>query len=476
MKNSQKILIGFAIVAVAIIAIVAVKYPPVESPDAQGSIGAVQKFRDEQIKPADVVLGDEQSRRVESALYGSLLEQAAGLQSFSADLASFSRGLENRDQIEAFSTALASREDALGKSALMAAADLQSKDQLASFKNDLQSISKGFENRSNLGVKELQSFETSLANMQQDLQAKEVLASKNLVEAQSRLDSIQKLGSKADSLESMKADLASISDALASRDQMESKVLEAKMLGNRVDQLGVRVLEQKSLLGVKQDLAAIEKDLGNKADLASRADALGSKAAEFLGLSTRLESRALGNMSSRLESRNLESKSLLGLKEMIGSVSKGLESRQGLESKSLGSMQQELACFEKTLGSREADLNQKFSLGMKSELAAINNHLDNRENLSAKFDLASKSDLAAKSGLGSKDNLASKDNLGSQSDLASKSGLSNRDSLGAFNNYLGSLSKTLESKSGLASRENDLGAKTQELQNRAADLQSKSNF
>jgi hypothetical protein len=268
----------------------------------------------------------------------------------------------------------------------------------------------------------------------------------------------------------MDAALESLTDALESRDQMESRVMESKVLANRVDQLGARVLEAKAMLGVKQDLAAIEKGLESRSDLASRADALASRSGEFLNLSMKLESRALDNMSARLESRNLESKSLLGIKQMVESVSKGLESRDNLESKSLASMQKGLQSFETSLASREAELNAKFALGMKSELAAINNHLENRENVGSKFELADKAGLEAKAGLESKADLASK------TGLEAKAGLGSRDSLNAFNQYLGSLSRALESRGDLASREAELGSRAQELQNRASDLQSKSNF
>lgn len=459
MKNSTKMLLGFAVVAVVIVGVVAVNSPPIASPDAQGSIGAVQKYRDEQIKPADVVLGDEQGRRVEAALYGSLFEQAAQLQSFSAEIASFSRNLDNREQLEAFSGTLGSREEALAKSALLAASDLQSKEQLAAFQSDLQSMARGFDNRTNLGMKDLQSFEASLASMQQDLQAKVDLQSRELMAAQSRLDSFKQLGGRDATLESMKADLGSLADALAARDQLASKVIESRILESRVEQLGARVLEQKSLLGLRQELGAIEKNLGSRDNLGDRAAALDSRSAEFLGLSTKLEARALDNMSARLESRNLEAKSLIGIRQMVESADSSLESRN------LGSMKNDLQSFEKELGSREAELNQKFALGMQAELAAISDHLASRENLASKFDLASKSDLAAKSGLGAK-------SLDSKT-LDAKSDLANRDSLESFDAYLGSLSKSLESRSDLASRESALGSRAQELQNRASDLQAK---
>src|SRR5438132_1028494 len=63
MKNSQKALLGVAVIGLAAAAYIAVKGWPTVGEGSQGTVGAAQRYRAEQIKPGDVVVQDAQLQK-----------------------------------------------------------------------------------------------------------------------------------------------------------------------------------------------------------------------------------------------------------------------------------------------------------------------------------------------------------------------------------------------------------------------------
>src|SRR4051812_40021477 len=86
--NRSKVLVGFGVVAIAVIAAVSYWPPSVRTDEASGAIGVVQKHHAPQIAQQDVILGDEQSRNKAAVLYTDYFNDAQKLQSLAASLAS----------------------------------------------------------------------------------------------------------------------------------------------------------------------------------------------------------------------------------------------------------------------------------------------------------------------------------------------------------------------------------------------------
>src|SRR5687767_2471693 len=90
----KQILIVFAGLAVVLVGVIAYVSPNFRSEDVSGAIGAVQKHREPQIQPQDVVLGDEKVKQEAQVLYADFLNDAAALRNLSVDAAVAARSAE----------------------------------------------------------------------------------------------------------------------------------------------------------------------------------------------------------------------------------------------------------------------------------------------------------------------------------------------------------------------------------------------
>ncbi len=478
MKSRNKGFLIIAAIVAAVVVGVSLNYPPGKQGDAQGTIGAVQKYRSEQITNTGVVLADEKTRKSEALVYGNLLQSAAQLQSMTAELSSFSENLASTDQLAAtanlasVSKSLDNRADFLGQKMLEAINHLEAQQNLGTFAASLESMEQALQSRT-LDSKQLESMQQTLASMSKQLGVKNLesrnLESQSMAEAKSSLEAASAvLGSKAalesKQLESFETQLEMSSNALGQMSQMESRNLESAM-----QQLEMHVLAAVSVYAARAELASIENALESRADLNSSVQALENIQADLASHAVSLENKALENMESRLESRSLEAKSLESMSASLESMSQNLSNRALANKAVLANVTENLASMQKTINNMTAELAQQFALSARTEMAAISQHLDARSELSSR-NLESKSldnrNLASKS-LESKA-LESK-SLGARS-LESRQ-LSSRN-LESFAAYLGNLDQALESKSTLASRSAELGQQADALQSRV--LESKS--
>jgi hypothetical protein len=92
----KTILIGFAGLAVVLVAIIAVVSPKFKSEDATGAIGAVQKHRAPQIAKQDVVLGNEQQKQEQKIIFADYASDAAALKGFATALNAKDQQAESR--------------------------------------------------------------------------------------------------------------------------------------------------------------------------------------------------------------------------------------------------------------------------------------------------------------------------------------------------------------------------------------------
>ncbi len=189
----KTILIGFAGLAVVLVAIIAIVSPSFRSEDATGAIGAVQKHRAPQITKQDVVLGDETQKQQQKVLYADFIADATQLKSFAvaakddqlrARIDSMEQDVQSRfrndmEQALSFATQLAAAEEAaLGskkKAAVIAEIDglgaaIRQAERLSS--NDIESLSLRLNQVSDeLGVKQYARIEARKLDNVADLQA-----------------------------------------------------------------------------------------------------------------------------------------------------------------------------------------------------------------------------------------------------------------------------------------------------------------
>jgi len=83
-ENRKKVLFGFGVLVVVLVAAIAIWPPNFRKEDASGAIGEVQKHRAPQIAKSDVVLGNESVKRQQKVLYADFLTDGAKLKALAA--------------------------------------------------------------------------------------------------------------------------------------------------------------------------------------------------------------------------------------------------------------------------------------------------------------------------------------------------------------------------------------------------------
>lgn len=516
-SRKKKIFIGAGGAAVVIAAGLLIFNPDFPRKDASGAIGAVEKHRETQIAAQDVVLTDEKTRKIEQTLYADFLADAAKLENMSADLGiiavlignmdqslgasnlkqnlddGFKRRINNLTQsLENHSLDLQSRWAAGMAESLGVIAELQSEVQmlgtdtiaLESMTADLASMTEAVQNRQQLENAEMLSLNQRLQSFVTSLEAKKSRGLDNFdvsLEAKGKrnLDNFSaELNNLVASLE-MSADLNN-EVILESKKRLDNFAVElgsAEVLSlgmaDRVEYLGSLAQEQGALFQARQQLGSFTAalEMGNAVELASRFEDV---SASLGNMALDLESKALGNLTARLESANALDVALGNMEIALESKRKNLDNfSASLDSKVLGSFDQSLSNLTQQIENRRNDLYSKTALNMQAELASIEAFLANRQKLESEFAAA----------LGSFDRLESRkastlDNrqqIGNAVSLESRQqGFGSRQNLGSFEAYLGNLSAALES------RNNNLGSKMQNrqqlesevmvLQNRVAQI------
>ena len=403
-QKRKNMLRGFGLVAILLAITVVFVAPNFSSrnEDASGAIGAVQKHRQPQIQSTDVVLGDEQVKKDQQVAYVDFLNDAAALQAISASLASEAQSVDSRSRMEAASKSLEAR------------------------KNDLQARALAHAEAAAMEAKSLGIADISLEARDVDSMAARVRNAADSLEA-------KKIGHRR--LESAEAEVA----AFAARIGSEAQSLDAAQRlesAFKADAAGARIRARAEYL------AAIAKE-AKSLDAASRS--LADLQAKSLAAKS-LDAKSLAAVSRDLasEAQALEARALVGMKRNLDSHSESLEAlgrmdaqlvaaRGSLEARNLASAEQELNSVSRMVKGHAADLQQRSSVDMRSQLEAARAHLDSR-NVSAQ-------------------------------------------SLAAFSTHFGALSQSVENKSALASAmpdSADFAAQVRNLASRAAaDLQAR---
>ncbi|HSP17748.1 MAG TPA: hypothetical protein VLV78_23590 [Thermoanaerobaculia bacterium] len=287
----KTILIGFAGLAVVLVAIIAIVSPSFRSEDATGAIGAVQKHRAPQITKQDVVLGNEKVKQEQKILYADYLTDAAALKSFSNGLSARDNAVQAR--IESAKQDVESRfrndfEVALGVAKQLGeteAASLGTKQQAA------------FAEINELGVKAQQArlSDREMADLAMRLNAVTNtlgVARYMRVEVTSSLQSVDALQATLKQIE--QADLASTlraeadyALAMAKQAQILASTDEVQALGTRLNDEAL-ALESAAQANMQSALQSESEEIAALGKMAQAINALGARQnAQDLGVLTR---------------------------------------------------------------------------------------------------------------------------------------------------------------------------------------------
>lgn len=277
----------------------------------------------------------------------------------------------------------------------------------------------------NLSSRELQSFSEQLASLTNQLENRGLFA---------RLENVQKsLASAEQEIASLEAKtLGSAAENLAMAQQQLEAFLayQNRMVASSTSYLEAMVLEHQAIENAQRQLADFDAFLASEVQMENKAlnhqmNQLENVSENLASQAESLESRALANMESRMESRSLQARALASMSEMLQSMNRSLSSRQ-LQSQELQSFQKQLSSMEQMFAAQESQLEQKMLGQMEAELAAIRSFMESRTQLQAQF----------------ANRVMSNRNLGSRS-------------LASFESYLSNVDRALDNRAKLQNRQLD---------------------
>ena len=353
----KQILIVFAGLAVVLVGVIAYVSPNFRNEDVSGAIGAVQKHREPQITPQDVVLGDEKVKQEEQILYANFLTDAAALRNLSADLLSAEPLNEARMQSDEQS--LAARRDELNRrfvesmnASIVETKKIANEDREAALGRkkldailaEAEALARAVRDSETLASQDMEQLSVRLAAMVESFSwgAKKREAGKaDLVNSEANL---QRMIRNADE-EGAKAAFAKAMDSLEARSS-------AMRVRNQVDYLAAIAKEAKAV-------ASVEAALANEEQLAARKGII----AILIGQADQLEARAFNNMEEQMAS---DAELSAHLNRMISLASDDQLARRKLED-------------------MQSELNARVSARTSYQLAQFDAQLQAREALNARL-------------------------------------------------------------------------------------------
>lgn len=372
-RRRKNILVAFG--GVAIVLAVAVAYLPnfpYRTEDASGAIGAVRKHRAPQIQQSDVVLGDEQTKQDQQILYGDFLADAAALQNFGADLAADTQSVEARAtmavrNLEVRRADIAARYSAAAKAALDAMQHLGAEEQLgkAAFQ-DLAARA----NNAQLAARDMQTLSASFDAMIAPCCGKSLKAVADL-----------------------EAELAAYSLEARKGATLEARAF-ADRLNSAIDsqELGARLRAHVAYLDAMSK-QAMSLEAAHRSLQARNLDARSLQAVsrDFMRQADQLEARARLGMESALAAHAGEIDVLAKISRYALDARQALDARKTLDARSLQA-RNNLQAFNTDLQARSRDLQARNAVGVRAQLAAIDQHMEARSNLGRRANLAAMSD------------------------------------------------------------------------------------
>lgn len=360
----KQILIGFAALAVILVAVVAVVSPRFKSEDAMGAIGAVQKHRAPQITQKDVVLGDEQTKKQQQLAYADFLSDAAALQAISANISTASRA-ESANRIAASAADLRARYLAAARDQVADIEAIAAKNQLGRFSLEIDGVSIGAV--SQLRDQDVAGLNARLGAELQTLDA--ALRSKDLraVEAD-----VAALGAM---IEQRKLEAAAATLAQASAAVVDQRTQQAAMVRQRANYLNAVSNELGALMRAEEALSAgVRARSEEQMELGRAAQVLNDEA-------TALAHGAVVNMKDQLAAETFAVDSFGRMASAVQNAVSAAARANTYNAASLAAFRNEAGNFVREVTSLGAIAESRAKFDMRGQVLGISNYLGATQNL-----------------------------------------------------------------------------------------------
>ena len=368
-ENRKKVLLGFGGLAVVVVVVLALWAPQFRNEEASGAIGAVQKHRAPQIAKQDVILGDEATRKQQNVLYADFLNDAAKLQSISAQFGAMaqSRNMDAaRRQVEDLSADVQSRYTA-GAREMVAAAQLLSRDQQEAAHRTLVSDiaeASALAQRAQISVNEMEQLNGKLKGIAEQLESKGA-ASRNFTAAH------LELGEAVQDMESRKMAEATARLESVGRELNARPLAERSMMAD-FEYLSSMALEMKTLKDVEEQMARLQ---GSASQAENRFSGVRS---ELAGCAEQLESKAVKSIERQLNEEASMASILRDMDSQFAAANRYAMSMASVESRAQN-FDKRLGQIRQELDARKSEFASHASSSVEFELAAIQNALNNAE-------------------------------------------------------------------------------------------------
>lgn len=405
MKNGRKaaVFIGVAGIAVVLVVLYSTSSPPFVGTDATGAIGSVEKHREQQIAPEDVILSDEATHEATKALFADYLEDAVKLENVVVELQAVLRGRDNqidsnhkghivilsalRTQLEAIDRLLAAHENAIAARALgRATSGVGTMEQMLAARADadfsalqarLRNLKQDLQARRFLSAADVGALQPMLGAIEGDFEA--ALEARRLADLQASLESARRALVAGDAqlearLRSAENDLKSFKQALELR-----RSLDARHEWAPSSYLAAIARQQLAIQSGRQHLAAaLAASSGTPFAKLAAAESVFSDEAQAL------EASALDRLNAHMESRMRYASGLRSLNASLGDFAQQIEARPQIAAR-MPEFDTHLAVALRAVSDLDAAMAARDLRQLNAELSFVSSYLDQRSSLAARM-------------------------------------------------------------------------------------------
>jgi len=404
-KWAKFVLVAALVVVVAVLVVYVGRiYPPASQEEATGTIGAVKKYRVQQISDQDVVLAGQEAEQAQAPA-AVLLNDAAKLQNIGARLVEMASKLQSA-QLEK-KVALANMEteiESLNSSLVEVSAELQNRalvnmrewaaeanevlagnriglkeDELALMQASMANIVSQMANLSaRIGSAEHENLANRLAAFNGDLEAKRRFSRAAVDEMNVRLAGhAERLAASApveqNYLENMKEQFSECAAMLKLSAQLSADSLEAHRLARKV-----MAKEYEELANANLELAATRRFARESgADVSELANRLSTVGNRLSSRSYEMEQETMQNVKAVLSAMSAEQNSLENLSSAMELASKRLRARTDLAERDSAELQARIGAVDQELAGRMQNLARNSIGNIQLQMRLIGSSLQN---------------------------------------------------------------------------------------------------
>ncbi len=402
-----KILLVTALVVAAVVLVISIGriYPPVSQDQATGTIGAVKKYRVQQISDQDVILAGQEAEQAQ-APSAALLNDAAKLQNIGARIADVASKLQSAQleqktalgnldtEIEGLNSSIDGMSADLQNRALVnmrdwadAANRLFASNALGAKEEELTALQARLANvttqlaklSARLGSADYENLANQLAVINADLAARNTLNNAAVDDMRTQMESYSARLSAAAPLEQkylvgMKEQLSECASNLKLSARLSNELLEAHSLARKT-----MAREYEELVNARLELAAMKKArLGSSSELPELASRLSTLGARLSNRSYEIEQETMQNAKAAFLSMSAEQTSLENLSSALELANRKLRARAAeLGEREAAEMQARFNAMDQELASRLGVVLRNSLGNLQLQMKLVNSSLEN---------------------------------------------------------------------------------------------------